>query len=95
MKYNRILKEKHIKHVGEIPILLVENKKGLENKRIVTVEEATKLANSWGKEYIEICSKTNFMCKECFEKIPKEVLKVKLKQFKKGKKTFKKDCNIY
>ena len=95
VRYDRILREKHKKNGGEIPILLVGNKKGLENKRKVTVEEATKLANSWGTEYIEICSKTNFMCKECFEKISKEVLKVKLKQFKKGKKTFKKDCNIY
>ena len=69
----------------DIPIILVGNKINLNEERQVTFEEATKLANSWGSEYIEIT--TNFNCKEAFEKL---IIKI-ISQSKKTKNYFTKN----
>lgn len=87
-KYKRILMSKH----GEkVPIILVGNKKELENKRKVSFEEAKKLADCWGIEYIETSAKENLNCYEVFEKLSKEILK----NYSKNKKKIRKGCNIY
>ena len=91
-RYHRIVKGKH----GEqVPIILVGNKKELEKQRKVSFEEANKLADSLGIEYIEISDKIKLNCKECFEKLSKAILISKLEKLKKKKKNSLKECIIY
>ncbi len=73
-KYERILKGKH---GVKCPILLVGNKQDLENERKVPHADAKQLADSWGIEYIETSAKTNFNCKEAFEKLAQKIVKAK------------------
>ncbi len=70
-KRERVLKGKH---GVKCPILLVGNKQDLEQERTVTYAEAKALADSWGSEYIETSAKTNFNCKEAFEKLAKMIV---------------------
>ena len=80
--YDVILKRKE----GEkCPILLVGNMQDLEEERQVTYAEAKAQANTWGIEYIETSAKTNFNCKEAFEKIALNIIKSKSKDLRKGK----------
>ena len=70
-KHDRVLKGKHgIK----CPILLVGNKQDLENERQVTYAEAKDQADLWGIEYIETSAKTDFNCKEAFEKLATKIV---------------------
>ena len=85
-KHDRVLKGKH---GNKCPILLVGNKQDLENERKVAYADAKKLADSWGIEYIETSAKTNFNCKEAFEKIATQILNAKNKNLEK-----KCCCNI-
>lgn len=73
-KHDRVLKSKHDESV---PILLVGNKQDLENERKVSFSDAKALADSWGIEYIETSAKTNFNCKEAFEKLAQEIVAMK------------------
>ena len=66
-------------------MLLVGNKLDLENEREVSYTEAKLLTEEWGIEYMEISVKNNLNCKEVFEKLAKEI--VKIKNFKPKKKT--------
>ena len=68
--------------------MLVGNKQDLDNERQVEFSEAKALADSWGVEYIETSAKTNFNCKEAFEK-----LAVKIVAYKKSKVPEKKCCH--
>ena len=71
-------------------MILVGAKKDLENERKTSFEEAKILAESWGIEYIENSAKTNYNCKEVFEKISKFAL------IKKEKEKIKKQkCLFY
>ena len=38
---------------------------------------AKQLASSWGIEYIETSAKTNFNCKEAFEKLAQKIVEMK------------------
>ena len=87
-KYERVKKGKHN---TKVPILLVGNKQDLENDRKITYEEAKLLAAGWGVEYIETSAKTNFNCKEAFEKMAQKI--VELKSSVDSEKKCK--CNIY
>ena len=71
----RIIKAKH---GANVPILLVGNMQDLSNDRQVEYEEAKKLADSWGIDYIETSAKTNYNCKEAFESIIKKCGESKL-----------------
>ena len=73
-KRERILKGKH---GVKCPIVLVGNKNDLEHERKVSFDEAKNLADSWGAEYIETSAKTNFNCKEAFERVAKKILESK------------------
>ena len=84
-KRERVLKGKHNEPT---PMILVGNKKDLEDKRKVTSEEAKALADSWGIEYIETSAKNNDNCNEPFEK-----LAIKIAESKISKKNC--CCNIY
>ena len=74
-KRDRVLKGKH---GVKCPILLVGNKQDLENERQVTYAEAKAQASAWGIEYIETSAKTNFNCKEAFEKLAQTIVKSKI-----------------
>ena len=87
-KHERVLKGKH---GVKCPIVLVGNKQDLENERKVTHAEAKQLADSWGVEYIETSAKTNFNCKEAFEKLAQKI--VELKNNDSNEKKCK--CNIF
>ena len=50
-------------------MVLVGNKQDLSNERQVKYEEAKNLTDSWGMDYIETSAKTDFNCKEAFEKL--------------------------
>ena len=87
-KHNRVLKGKHGQ---KCPIVLVGNKQDLDKERKVTMDEAKQLANGWGVEYIETSAKTNFNCKEAFEKLAQKIVEMK-KDDPSAKKC---SCNIY
>ena len=70
-------RERVIKGKYGSPIILVGNKKELENEREVSYNEAKSLADSWGIGYIETCSKLNVNCKEVFENLSKKIIKYK------------------
>ena len=89
VKHDRVLKGKHGQ---KCPIVLVGNKQDLEKERVVTLAEAKELAKSWGIEYIETSAKTNFNCKEAFEKLGQKVAQLKKKEGPEEKKC---SCNIY
>ena len=72
------------KHGAKCPILLVGNKQDLENERQVTYAEAKAQADSWGIEYMETSAKTNFNCKEAFEKLAQKIVKAKLQSSNTG-----------
>ena len=77
-KKERVVKGKHNPNV---PLLLVGNKQDLSNDRQVPYSVAKETADSWGIEYIETSAKTNFNCKEAFEKLARKII-----DQKKGKK---------
>ncbi len=86
-KYDRVMKGKH---GVKCPILLVGNKQDLTNERKVDYEQAKKTADQWGIEYIETSAKTNFNCKEAFEKLAQKIVEMKKKD-----KDDKPCCNIF
>jgi len=68
-KRERILKGKHGQST---PMILVGNKQDLKDRQVKT-EEAKQLADLWGIEYIETSAKTNYNCKEAFERLAAKV----------------------
>ena len=86
-KRERIIKGKHGKNVS---MILVGNKVDLEYNRQVSTEEAKKLAESWGIEYIETSVKTNINCNEAFEKLVLQIIATKVKKSKSSC-----PCSIY
>ena len=70
--YYRILKGKN--RVA-YPILLVGNQQDPINERKVQCDEAKKLADSWKINYMEVSTKTNYNCKEVFERLAAEIIK--------------------
>ena len=72
-KRERILKGKHGQ---KTPMILVGNKQDLKDRQ-VQFNEAKQLADLWEIEYIETSAKTNFQCKEAFEKIAQKVAQSK------------------
>ena len=70
-KKERVIKGKHNPNV---PMLLVGNKQDLASERQVQYKEAKDVADSWNIEYIETSAKTNFNCKEAFERLAKKIV---------------------
>ena len=70
VKYQRVFKGKH---GNKCPMLLVGNKQDLEKERKVSYNEAKRQADSWGIEYIETSARTNFNCKEAFERVARRI----------------------
>ena len=68
-KYDKIINIKG----KNIPIILIGNKKDLENEREVNFEEAKKYANEKNIEYIETSAMTGEKCHEAFLEIVKKV----------------------
>ena len=89
-----VLKSRHDmiikgKHGANCPIILVGNKKDLENERKISYDEGKNLADLWGIEYIETSVKNNLNCNEVFERIAKQIIKSKAEG-----KSSKKNCLI-
>ena len=70
VRYQRVIKGKH---GNKCPMVLVGNKQDLEKERKVSYNEAKGQADSWGIEYIETSAKTNFNCKEAFERVARRI----------------------
>ena len=86
-KRERIIKGKH----GEIcPMILIGNKQDLADNREIPYDDAKQLADSWGIDYIETSAKTDFNCKEVFER-----LAVKIYESKAKTKKSSCPCSIY
>ena len=84
----QVIKQRHKRIMeglkGRIcPMILVGNKKDLENQRQVKYDEAKSVANSWGIKYIEISVETNFNVNEVFEKLAQDIVKCKYPKPKK------------
>ena len=47
-------------------------------KELWVQEDAQAQANAWGIEYMETSAKTNFHCKEAFEKLAQTIVKSKI-----------------
>ena len=62
-------KMKKFKSFSYFPLILVGNKHDLSEKRQVEFSDAKKLADSWGIEYIETSSITNYNCKESVQRL--------------------------
>jgi len=62
--YNKL---KKFKNFNNFPIILIGNKHDLSEKRQVEFSDAKKLADSWGTEYFETSSITNYNCKEAVQ----------------------------
>ena len=90
-KHDRVIKGKH---GVKCPILLVGNKHDLADERQVTQEEANQLAQSWGIEYIETSAKTNFNCKEAFERLAHKIVQTKNPGNSSGRCCHCCNCNI-
>ena len=88
-KRERVIKGKHNE---KCPLLLVGNKQDLDSERQIEYNEAKALADSWGIEYIETSAKTNFNCKEAFEKLARKIIEKKSSKQKGGKGC---PCSIY
>ena len=86
-KRERIIKGKH----GEkCPMILVGNKQDLVDNREIPYDDAKQLADSWGIDYIETSAKTDFNCKEVFER-----LAVKIYESRAKTKKSSCPCSIY
>ncbi len=60
-------------------LILVGNKKDLENERKVTYSEAKSQADEWNIEYIETSTKTDFNCKKAFENLARSIFRARYK----------------
>jgi len=87
-KRDRVIKGKH---GAKCPILLIGNKQDLGNERKVQFDEAKELAQSWGIEYMETSAKSNFNCKEAFERLAKQIIQMKKEEGSEKKCS----CNIF
>lgn len=55
----RMMKEVKSDQIGEVPIMIVGNKKDESQKREVSAELGQKLATNWGCGFIETSAKNN------------------------------------
>ena len=60
-------------------LIVVGNKKDLENERKVTYSEAKSQADEWNIEYIETSTKTDFNCKKAFENLARTIFRSRYK----------------
>ncbi|XP_046886659.1 ras-related protein Ral-B-like [Hypomesus transpacificus] len=71
-----------VKEEGMIPLVVVGNKSDLEDRRKVTVEEATTKAQEWGVPYVETSAKTRANVDKVFFDLMREVRKKKMSENK-------------
>lgn len=92
-----------VKGDDNIPFLLVGNKADLDNKRLVSREEAQKLADEWNVPYFETSAKTRMNVETIFHTLMKEIYLKKSAdsqssngtKAKKPKKKRKTKCNVF
>uniref|UniRef100_A0A2K6SE36 small monomeric GTPase n=1 Tax=Saimiri boliviensis boliviensis TaxID=39432 RepID=A0A2K6SE36_SAIBB len=84
----------------KIPLLVVGNKSGLEERRQVPVEEARSKAEEWGVQYVETSAKTRANVDKVFFDLMREIRAKKMSENKdkngkkssENKKSFKERC---
>lgn len=90
-----------VKNDDQIPFLLVGNKADLDDRRVVSLEEASELARSWNVPYVETSAKTRHNVDEVFFELLRKITRRRAaqeitnssgKKSKNGRK--KKYCNI-
>eukprot|EP01115_Flamella_aegyptia_P012753 TRINITY_DN64_c0_g4_i1.p1 TRINITY_DN64_c0_g4~~TRINITY_DN64_c0_g4_i1.p1 ORF type:complete len:193 (-),score=69.19 TRINITY_DN64_c0_g4_i1:70-648(-) len=82
---------------ADFPIILVGNKKDLENERVVKEEEGRTMAEKWGCLFIETSAKTNTNVNETFINLVKAINKWREAHPETGKtskRSGKTKCNI-
>jgi len=80
---------------ADFPMILVGNKKDLENERTVKEEEGRALAEKWGCLFIETSAKTNTNVNETFINLVKAINKWRLAHPQEGKGSKKKGgCTV-
>ncbi|KAI1305384.1 Ras-related protein Ral-a [Halotydeus destructor] len=67
-----------VKGDESIPFVLVGNKCDLDGKRNVPIDEATRLADSWGVTYVETSAKTRLHVEKIFYDLMKQIYSRKL-----------------
>lgn len=82
-----------VKNDDNIPFLLVGNKKDLDSRRQVPLEEANQRAHSWSVPYVETSAKTRENVDKVFYDLMREIRsrKMKASQQNNGQKKRKKD----
>ncbi|XP_013397611.1 ras-related protein Ral-A isoform X2 [Lingula anatina] len=88
-----------VKSDENIPFLLVGNKADLEDKRQVSIEEATQRAQQWNVQYVETSAKTRANVDKVFFDLMRAIRSRKMENAKqsngkKNKKDKKKKCII-
>ncbi|KAJ0062601.1 hypothetical protein NL108_018377 [Boleophthalmus pectinirostris] len=86
-----------VKEEEGVPLLVVGNKCDLEDRRQVSLEEATTRAQDWGVPYVETSAKTRANVDKVFFDLMREVRKKKMSESKdkngpSGKKKKKRCC---
>uniref|UniRef100_A0A3B4AC86 small monomeric GTPase n=1 Tax=Periophthalmus magnuspinnatus TaxID=409849 RepID=A0A3B4AC86_9GOBI len=86
-----------VKEEDLVPLLVVGNKSDLEERRQVSLEEASSRAQEWGVPYVETSAKTRANVDKVFFDLMREVRKKKMSESKdkngpSGKKKKKRCC---
>ncbi|XP_043965340.1 ras-related protein O-RAL-like [Gambusia affinis] len=71
-----------VKEEEAIPLLVVGNKSDLEDRRQVSVDDATAKASAWGVPYVETSAKTRANVDKVFFDLMREVRKKKMAESK-------------
>eukprot|EP01098_Paradermamoeba_levis_P017309 TRINITY_DN98_c0_g2_i1.p1 TRINITY_DN98_c0_g2~~TRINITY_DN98_c0_g2_i1.p1 ORF type:complete len:211 (-),score=87.30 TRINITY_DN98_c0_g2_i1:797-1360(-) len=90
---SRILR---VKDVEKVPMVLVANKKDLEDSRVVSKTEGIELAKSFGCPFMEVSAKHNDGVEQVFYDCVREIRKMERgnEKEKKGKQLKKKTCKV-
>ena len=75
-------------------IMLVGNKKDLEDKRSISMDVATKLAKEHSMAFLEASAKSGDLVIECFETVVKQIYKEQLKKESKKVKVKKEEATV-
>ncbi len=83
-----------LKEAVDFPVVLVGNKKDLEEQRGIDVREGQELGQTWGYPFFETSAKTNENVNEIFFQLTREITRFKKAHQPEKKKKQKKACLI-
>lgn len=91
---NKWINEIKTNSAPDIKIMLVGNKKDLEDKRSISMDVATKLAKEHSMAFLEASAKSGDLVIECFETVVKQIYKEQLKKESKKVKVKKEEATV-